>query len=160
MKTWKNRFQKVLAILLAICLVTGFMEVSQVQAATKKSGTTYYYTHLIRQKGGRKPGANGYYYDTGTMKVICKGNTLTMYSSFNKSKNRVLNTSKKNFVKYGKHTFKLTSKTKYFSQVYDVYDGCYYMSKSQCINYMKRLNGLGLIIAVKNGKVVSMKLFS
>lgn len=52
MKTWKNKFQKVLAILLAICLVTGFMEVSQVQAATKKSGTTYYYTHLIRQKGG------------------------------------------------------------------------------------------------------------
>ena len=36
MKTWKNKFQKVLAILLAICLVTGFMEVSQVQAATKK----------------------------------------------------------------------------------------------------------------------------
>ena len=52
MKTWKNKFQKVLAILLAICLVTGFMEVSQVQAATKKSGTTYYYTHLIRQYGG------------------------------------------------------------------------------------------------------------
>ena len=73
MKTWKNKFQKVLAILLAICLVTGFMEVSQVQAATKKSGTTYYYTHLIRQKGGRKPGANGYYYDTGTMKVMFIG---------------------------------------------------------------------------------------
>ena len=38
MKTWKNRFQKVLAILLAICLVTGYMGVSMVQAATKKSG--------------------------------------------------------------------------------------------------------------------------
>ena len=42
MKAWKNRFQKVLAILLAICLVTGCMGVSKVQAATKKSGTTYY----------------------------------------------------------------------------------------------------------------------
>ena len=112
MKTWKNKFQKVLAILLAICLVTGFMEVSQVQAATKKSGTTYYYTHLVRQKGGRKLVGNKYYYDTGTMKVVCKGNTLTMYSSFNKSKNGVLDASKKGFVKYGKHTFKLTSKTK------------------------------------------------
>ena len=151
MKTWKNKFQKVLAILLAICLVTGFMEVSQVQAATKKSG-------------GRKPGANGYYYDTGTMKVICKGNTLTMYSSFNKSKNRVLNTSKKNFVKYGKHTFKLTSKTKYFSLEFNPenpdkpYRNNY--SKSNFINIMKRLNGLGAWITVKNGKVVSMQLCS
>ena len=42
MKTWKNRFQKVLAILLAICLVTGCMGASKVQAATSKSGTTYY----------------------------------------------------------------------------------------------------------------------
>ena len=53
MKAWKNRFQKVLAILLAICLVTGCMGVSKVQAATKKSGTTYYYTQLNRQKGGK-----------------------------------------------------------------------------------------------------------
>ena len=164
MKTWKNQFQKVLAILLAICLVTGFMEVSQVQAATKKSGTTYYYTHLIRQKGGKQPGANGYYYDTGTMKVICKGNTQTQYSSFYKSKNRVLNTSKKNFVKYGKHTFKLTSKTKYFSLEFNPenpdkpYRNNY--SKSNFINIMKRLNGLGAWITVKNGKVVSMQLCS
>ena len=49
MKTWKNRFQKVLAILLAICLVTGCMGASKVQAATSKSGTTYYYTWLHRQ---------------------------------------------------------------------------------------------------------------
>ena len=161
MKTWKNKFQKVLAILLAICLVTGCMGVSKVQAATKKSGTTYYYTQLNRQKGGKKQYSwKGYYYSCGTMKFVCKGNTLTMYSSFHKSKNLNSYPSKRKFVKYGKHTFKLTSKTKYFSQVYDVYDGCYYMSKSQCINYMKRLNGLGLIIAVKNGKVVSMKLFS
>ena len=164
MKTWKNKFQKVLAILLAICLVTGFMEVSQVQAATKKSGTTYYYTHLVRQKGGRKLVGNKYYYDTGTMKVVCKGNTLTMYSSFNKSKNRVLNTSKKNFVKYGKHTFKLTSKTKYFSLEFNPenpdkpYRNNY--SKSRFVYVMKRLNGLGLWIKVKDGKVVSMQLCS
>lgn len=165
MKTWKNRFQKVLAILLAICLVTGCMEVSKVQAATKKSGTTYYYTHLVRQKGGRKLVRNRYYYNTGTMKVVCKGNTLTMYSSFNTSKNRTINNrNKKAFVKYGKHTFKLTSKTKYFSLEFNPespnkpYRNNY--SKSNFINIMKRLNGLGLIIAVKNGKVVSMQLCS
>ena len=157
MKTWKNRFQKVLAILLAICLVTGCMGVSKVQAATKKSGTTYYYTQLNRQKGGKKLSWNGYYYNSGTMKIVCKRNTLIMYSSFNKSKNNKLDTSKKGFVKYGKHTFKLTSKTKYISAEYD---GYHYMSKSKCMSFMKRLNGLGLIIAVKNGKVVSIKLFS
>ena len=64
------------------------------------------------------------------------------------------------FAKEQINRLKILDINKYFSQVYDVYDGCYYMSKSQCINYMKRLNGLGLIIAVKNGKVVSMKLFS
>lgn len=165
MKTWKNKFQKVLAILLAICLVTGFMEVSQVQAATKKSGTTYYYTHLVRQKGGRKLVGNKYYYDTGTMKVVCKGNTLTMYSSFHTSKNGTINyQNKKAFVKYGKHTFKLTSKTKYFSLEFNPenpdkpYRNNY--SKSRFVYVMKRLNGLGLWIKVKDGKVVSMQLCS
>ena len=83
MKTWKNRFQKVLAILLAICLVTGCMGASKVQAATSKSGTTYYYTWLHRQKGGVQVYSGKKYYMTGTMKATCKGNTLTMYSSFN-----------------------------------------------------------------------------
>ena len=160
MKTWKSKFQKLCAVLLAVCLIAGCMQVSTAQAATSKSGTTYYYTQLNRQKGGKKLGWNGYYYNSGTMKIICKGNTLTMYSSFNKSKNSKLDTSKKRFVTYGKHTFKLTSKTKYLSGIYDGYDGYHYMSKSQCISFMKQLNGLGLIIAVKNGKVVSMQLFS
>lgn len=160
MKTWKCKFQKLCAVLLAVCLIAGCMQVSTAQAATSKSGTTYYYTHLDRQKGGKKLGWNGYYYNSGTMKIVCKRNTLIMYSSFNKSKNNKLDTSKKGFVKYGKHTFKLTSKTKYFSSVYDVHDGYRYMSKSQCISFMKQLNGLGLIIAVKNGKVVSIQLFS
>ena len=73
MKTWKNRFQKVLAILLAICLVTGCMGASKVQAATSKSGTTYYYTWLHRQKGGVQVYSGKKYYMTGTMKATCKG---------------------------------------------------------------------------------------
>ena len=86
MKTWKNKIHKIVAVLLAICLVTSCMEVTNAQAATSKSGTMYYYTWLYKQKGGRKLGENGYYYRTGTMKVTCKGNTLTMYSSFYKTK--------------------------------------------------------------------------
>lgn len=161
MKTWKNKIQKVLAILLTFCLITGCVGASQVQAAAKKSGTTYYYNHLVRQKGGRAHGAKGYYYESGTMKIVCKRNTLTMYSSFYKCPKGVYNTSKKNFVKYGKHTFKLTSKTKYFSCYFDGYRSRKrYYSKSQFIKIMKRLNGLGLWITVKNGKVVSMQLSS
>ena len=42
MKTWTKKFQKMLTLILAICLVTGCMGFSNVQAATGKSGTTYY----------------------------------------------------------------------------------------------------------------------
>ena len=37
MKTWTKKFQKMLTLILAICLVTGCMEFSNVQAATGKS---------------------------------------------------------------------------------------------------------------------------
>ena len=158
MKTWKNKFQKVLAILLAICLVTGCMGASKVQAATSKSGTTYYCTWLHRQKGGVQVYSGKKYYMTGTMKATCKGNTLTMYSSFNTSKNGTLNNqSKKAFVKYGKHTFKLTSKTKY---CYYEEGGERYSTKAHFMSTVKRLNGLGLWIKVTNGKVVEMSFHS
>lgn len=85
-----------------------------------------------------------------------------MYSSFNKTKNGRLDTSKKGFVKYGKHTLKLTSKTKYITREIDEYDTVYthYYSKSEFIKIMKRFNGLGLWITVKNGKVTQMRLAS
>ena len=95
---------------------------------------------------------------TGTMKSTCKGNTLTMYSSFNTSKNGTLNNqSKKAFVKYGKHTFKLTSKTKY---CYYEEGGKRYSTKAHFMSTVKRLNGLGLWIKVTNGKVVEMSFHS
>ena len=162
MKTWKNKIHKIVAVLLAICLVTSCMEITNAQAATGKSKTTYYYTRLLRQKGGKKSGANGYYYDTGTLKITCKGNTLTMYSSFNKCNNGIYNASKKGFIKYGKHTFKLTSKTKYLTYEFDETDDAFVIrhSKSNFINNIKRLNGLGLWITIRNGKVVEMSLHS
>lgn len=159
MKTWKNKIHKIVAVLLALCLVTSCMEVTNAQAATSKSGTMYYYTQLYQQKGGRKLGANGYYYDTGTMKVTCKGNTLTMYSSFCKTKTGRLDNSQK-FVKYGKHTFKLTSKTKYWSYKYTDGNEKYYFTKAKFMSSVKRFNGLGLWIKVKDGKVVEMSLHS
>ena len=54
MKTWTKKFQKMLTLILAICLVTGYMGFSNVQAATGKSGTTYYDTCINGKKGGTR----------------------------------------------------------------------------------------------------------
>ena len=61
--------------------------------------------------------------------------------------------SKKNFQKYGKRTFKLTSATKYYTAELD---GNYRISKTRALRCCKRLNGLSVRLKVKNGKVVSM----
>ena len=92
---------------------------------------------------------------SGTRKAVCKGNTLTMYASFNTSKNGVLNSkNKKAYVKYGKHKFKLTSKTKYYFSGGDGPNR--YCSKSSFMSTMRSMNGLGLCIKVTYGKVVEM----
>ncbi len=76
-----------------------------------------------------------------------------MYASFNTSKNRVLNSqNKKAYIKYGKHTFKLTSKTKYYFSGGEAPNQ--YCSKSAFMSTMRSMNGLGLCIKVTNGKVV------
>ena len=54
MKTWTKKFQKMLTLILAICLVTGCMGFSNVQAATGKSGTTYYNTCINGKKDWRE----------------------------------------------------------------------------------------------------------
>lgn len=73
-----------------------------------------WYLHKWK-KGGTITTNGTKYYMSGTRKAICRGNTLTMYASFNTSKNGILNSqNKKAYIKYGKHTFKLTSKTKYY----------------------------------------------
>ena len=95
MKTWTKKFQKMLTLILAICLVTGCMGFSNVQAATGKSGTTYYDTCINGKKGGTITTNGTKYYMSGTRKAICKGNTLTMYASFNTSKNGILNSQNK-----------------------------------------------------------------
>lgn len=155
MKTWTKKFQKMLTLILAICLVTGCMGFSNVQAATGKSGITYYNTCINGKKGGTITTNGTKYYMSGTRKAICKGNTLTMYASFNTSKNRVLNSqNKKAYIKYGKHTFKLTSKTKYYFSGGEAPNE--YCSKSAFMSTMRSMNGLGLCIKVTNGKVVEM----
>lgn len=83
-----------------------------------------------------------------------------MYASFNTGKNRNL-TGKTKFIKYGKHTFKLTAKTKYWTYEDPAEsDEKYYWSKARFIAAMKRLNGLGLCMTVKNGKILEMSLHS
>ena len=155
MKTWTKKFQKMLTLILAICLVTGCMEFSNVQAATGKSGTTYYNTCINGKKGGTITTNGTKYYMSGTRKAICKGNTLTMYASFNTSKKQSIKQPKqKSIYKIRKHTFKLTSKTKYYFSGGEAPNQ--YCSKSAFMSTMRSMNGLGLCIKVTNGKVVEM----
>ena len=51
MKNWKNRIQKLLAVMLVVCLCGGYIGAANVQAASKKSGKVYYVTHLRPGKG-------------------------------------------------------------------------------------------------------------
>ena len=155
MKTWTKKFQKMLTLILAICLVSGCMEFSNLQADTGKSVTTYYNTCINGKKGVTITTNGTKYYMSGTRKAICKGNTLTMYASFNTSKNRVLNSqNKKAYIKYGKHTFKLPSKTKFYVSGGEAPNQ--YCSNSAIMSTMRSMNGLGLCINVTNGKVVEM----
>ena len=114
-----------------------------------------YHTCINGKKGKTITNSGKKYYMSGTRKAVCKGNTLTMYASFNTSKNGVLNSkNKKAYVKYGKHKFKLTSKTKYYFSGGDGPNR--YCSKSSFMSTMRSMNGLGLCIKVTNGKVVEM----
>ena len=86
-------------------------------------------------------------------KVTYNKNSVTFYGSFSKAKKIPFTYSKKNFQKYGKRTFKLTSATKYYTAEID---GNYRISKTRALRCCKRLNGLSVRLKVKNGKVVSM----
>ena len=75
MKTWTKKFQKTLTLILAICLVTGCMGFSNVQAATRKSGTTYYHTCINGKKGGTLTNYGRKYYMSGTRKAVFETST-------------------------------------------------------------------------------------
>lgn len=146
-----NIVLKIMAVILSLGIVIGCMNTEPVQAAKKSSGTTYYATLLNHKRGGRS--GNGKYWLPGTTKVTYNKNSVTFYGSFSKAKKIPFTYSKKNFQKYGKRTFKLTSATKYYTAELD---GNYRISKTRALRCCKRLNGLSVRLKVKNGKVVSM----
>lgn len=147
-----NTILKIIAVVISLSIVMGCMSTESVQAATKKtSGMIYYATLLNHQKGGRS--ANGKYWMPGTKAVKYTKNSITFYGSLSKSSRLPFTYSKKNFIKYGKRTFKLTSATKYYEA--DIY-GNYRISKATALRICKRLNGLSVRLKVKNGKIISM----
>lgn len=150
--TWKERISKFLAIVLVFGIVLSCTNIEQAQAASKKK-TYYYGTVLNRTKGGRKYGS----WQPGTKKVTYTSKSITFYGSFMKSTKASLQFNKKNFVKYGKKTFKLTSKTKYYWT--DEY-GKIPAKKYEALRCCKSLNGLMVALKVTNGKVVSLTFYS
>ena len=147
-----NVILKIMAVIISLSIVIGCASTESVQAATKKSsGSTYYVILLNHQNGGRS--ANGRYWMPGTKAVRYDKNSITFYGSFSKANKFPITYSKKNFLKYGKRTFKLTSATKYYEAEID---GNYRISKATALRTCKRLNGLSVRLKVKNGKIISM----
>ena len=158
----KRKIQKLVSWLLMICLIAGCMKLPNVSAATKKSNMMCYFTSLNRRRGGRNsPNSDPSYYIPGTTKVTWRGNTLIMYASFSRCRDGRITTArlknKKYFVKYGRYTFRLTNKTKFF---YMYPEGPKYSKKIPFLRMLKSLCYLDLGIVVKNGKVTSMSLYS
>lgn len=151
----RNNVRKKMMMVWICCILLCSSVVVQGQAAAKKSSkVTYYTTALNRTKG---PTIGKYlpdYWLPGTTKVTYKGNAITFYGSFTKSNKKNASFSKKNFVKYGKKTFKVTAKTKYFAQDFE---RKYPMNKKRAFSNCKRLSGLCVTLKVKNGKVEYMK---
>lgn len=150
--TWKEKISKFILAVLVVGVIFSCSNVEQAQAASKK-GTYYYGTVLNRTKGGKKYGS----WQPGTKKVKYTSKSITFYGSFMKSKKASLEFNKKNFVKYGKKTFKLTSKTKYYWT--DEY-GRIPAKKYEALKCCKKLNGLMVTLKVTNGKVVSLTFYS
>lgn len=149
--TWKERIGKFMAIVLVFGIVLSSVNIQQTQAASKK--TYYYGTVLNRTKGGLKNG----YWRAGTAKVTYTSKSVTFYASFMRSNKTPIANNKKNFVKYGKRTFKLTSRTKYYySDALDRIPA----KKYDALRCCKSLNGLMAGLEIKNGKVVSLTFFS
>ena len=151
-QTWKEKISKFILAMLVVGVVFTCYNADALQAASKK-GTYYYGTVLNRTKGGKQYG----FWQPGTKKVKYTSKSITFYGSFMKSKNASLKFNKKNFVKYGKKTFKLTSKTKYYWT--DEY-GRIPAKKYEALKCCKKLNGLMVTLKVTNGKVVSLTFYS
>lgn len=155
MKTWTKKFQKMLTLYLPSASLPAAWDSQMCRQLPESQVQPTMIPGINGKKGGTITTNGTKYYMSGTRKAICKGNTLTMYASFNTSKNGILNSqNKKAYIKYGKHTFKLTSKTKYYFSGGEAPND--YCSKSAFMSTMRSMNGLGLRIKVTNGKVVEM----
>lgn len=111
-----------------------------------------YYTRLFKQKGGPKKSASGQiYYDTGVTKVNVGKNNLTLEASFIRGTDLNYNPPiKKNFLKHQMWSFKTTPQTTY-------YMGDEKVSRIRAMDCVKRLNGLGLTMIVKNNTIIKMR---
>ena len=151
--TWRKTFSKFLLVVLLLGIVLSSFDTEPVQAASKNK-TYYYSTMLNRSKGGCKNG----WYSAGTRKVKYTSKSITFYGSFFRNKKKTgLYRTKENFLKYGKRTFKLTPKTKYYWTDIELRIPA---KKYDALRCCKSLNGLRLFLKVTNGQVVYMMFFS
>lgn len=133
-------------VFVAVIMFLGFIMPVSALAATKKSDTTYYYTCMSGQKDG-----------IYSMKM--DGNKLIIKGTFAKSASSS-NVSEKYFsgktLKYKKTTFVLAKNCKFYATGGE--DGKVAYTRGtfkECYVTQPDL-GLGFLVKVKNGKVVSI----
>ena len=133
-------------IMIAMIMLLGFIMPVSALAATKKSDTTYYYTCMSGQKDG-------------IYSMELKGNKLIIKGTFAKSSSSS-NVSEKYFsgktLKYKKTTFVLAKNCKFYATGGE--DGKVAYTRGtfkECYVTQPDL-GLGFLVKVKNGKVVSI----
>lgn len=138
-----NIFDKTLIAIIVLLCVILCESIIPVNAAQKKNQGIIYYETNYKTKGFQKD------YIPGTTKIIINSKSITFYGSFLKGKKERIVRDKYHYVKYGKKTFAITSKTKYL-QYDDV--GCFPMKKEKLLK-----GGGNLHIEVENGKVKAIK---
>lgn len=138
-----NIFDKTLIAVIVLLCVILCESIIPVNAAQKKNQGIIYYETNYKTKGFQKD------YIPGTTKIIINSKSITFYGSFLKGKKERIVRDKYHYVKYGKKTFAITSKTKYL-QYDDV--GCFPMKKEKLLK-----GGGNLHIEVENGKVKAIK---
>ena len=109
----------------------------------------YYVTRLYSEPEGQQ----GEYWYPATQNVEYDEDSITFYGSFSVSNAYPLIYTQENYRPYEARTFKLTSQTQYYS--HDGYNEVDYpTSKSSFLECCKLLNGLNLVMEIRNGEVV------
>ena len=139
---------RLVAILLLSILV--FMVPSQ-----KAYGATKYYEANLNGKKSHLYTGSIYRIRFKGSKLIVRG-SFAVYPTKKDFRNRYGN-GKKSFIRYKKRTFNLAKNIRFYGSEES---GRYRESRKEFVSTVAKLNGLDLVLTIKNGKVIEATLYS